>query len=162
MPLFKFKMTRENWRSEILVRMRGSKGKQMSHPPTTGGIEGTTRVLSGVDDENWEDKDVCRTPARKIWWDESLRAPSWGFAPKRALDPADKHIRTRKNSKSVSVLPFPPWYVAYFCLDNGCHMFLYSLSFSRQLHTCWVSLLAWFLWHINFCRLFNAKSIFIK
>ena len=32
----------------------------------------------------------------------------------------------------------------------------------KDRQTKFVHLFGWFLWHINFCRLFNAKSIFIQ
>ena len=53
----KFLLTKENWRSEILVCIRESEGKRMSLPLTTGWSEAMTRVLSGVDGEKWKGKD---------------------------------------------------------------------------------------------------------
>ena len=35
-------------------------------------------------------------------------------------------------------------------------------SFRQTLNMCVESLFVWLLWHINLCRLFNAKSIFIQ
>ena len=39
------KITKENWRFKIPVRMRGSEGKQMFLPPTLGKSVGTTHVF---------------------------------------------------------------------------------------------------------------------
>ena len=39
-----------------------------------------------------------------------------------------------------------------------CYLGFFTFDFSQQL----VWLVWWVLWHINLCRLFNAKSIFMK
>ena len=41
-------------------------------------------------------------------------------------------------------------HVATFLTDNA-----------QMTHVCWFGLVGWVLWHINLCRLFNAKSIFM-
>ena len=39
------------------------------------------------------------------------------------------------------------------------YLFIYKMCFANAENVGWFG---WVLWHINLCRLFNAKSIFIQ
>ena len=112
-------MTKENWRSQDLLRMFLS--------PKLSWGEGMTFfcfVFLGYDGESWWAKDRW-TRGTKIWGRENLRAPFLRFEIQKesyiGRDPKDKHLRNttenqKENSRSMSALSFSSWYVASLCL----------------------------------------------
>ena len=77
---------------------------------------------------------------------ESSFKPTW---PWRLLQPKQNFLNHMVN------------YVFIFCTTNifGC---FHTINFQIRLHHLFIWLVGWVLWHINLCRLFNAKSIFIQ
>ena len=100
--------------AELLMSLSKS---QTNYPPTY------TRWK--WEDDSWPFRELTavnvklKTPAEHL--DVRRRkftsSKFWGRS-KGALNPAGNHVRTRKNSKYISALPFLPWNVADFCQDD--------------------------------------------
>ena len=78
-------------------------------------------------------------------------------------DCADDLILKETDFQSLLFDIFPSIYL--FCSSSVKHSFLqtfliYIHLFISYIYTRW--LVGWILWHINLCRLFNAKSMFLK
>ena len=46
-------------------------------------------------------------------------------------------------------------------MQNPLYTYILIYMICRHILLVWFGLVCWVLWHINLCRLFNAKSIFM-
>ena len=79
-----------------------------------------------------------------IRWTRHVRY-CWRIKDKLIWAPSHGHVSVGRPART---------YLQQLCTDIGC-------SLEDLLYDRWFGLVCWVLWHINLCRLFNAKSIFM-
>ena len=66
------------------------------------------------------------------------------------------HFQRMKKSLIETIGIHTPYIVTGLNIEKMCHIEECEKRNNKRLLVCWV------LWHINLCRLFNAKSIFMQ